>query len=171
MVHRIRTFRLPRQAPARTLAILAACAAGAIVAFAFAAAWLGELAGEGNREHEGGPAPFIGFLLPLVMLGLFAAGAWLIARQSRRQPNRTAATPLETEQGILALAKQTGGPLTIPEVALHCRLSLVDSRVALRRLTEAGFAQPHVTDHGDLVYVITGLHRPPDDTISSPPAI
>lgn len=165
--------RLPLRRASGWMLILLAAVAGLLLAL------LTHLMSDGGEGHGGEGFPVVGdtewvwFILPLLAIPLLIAFAprlgrglgalrGLAALRGRRRPViRSAELPLETELRILAMAKESGAPLTVPEVALHCRISLTDSKRALRSFAELGFAHAQVTEHGDLEYVISGLRREP----------
>lgn len=162
-------------APKGALVILAAAGLGLLLAFVTSAVGLGDGLGEGGGELLGVLLPLLGLLAVLALVGPFA-GVKLARtcrtalRSLRRSPGGgrvAAAVSLETEQAILALANARAAPLTIAEVALHCRLSILESKRALASFVDMGVAHALVTDHGDLAYVISGL-RPNPTTRSAP---
>jgi hypothetical protein len=89
--------------------------------------------------------------------GLAAAGvftAWKFMRGAPAAPN------FELENRILQLAEAKGCRLTVGMVALHCRVSIGESRDALERMVLQGAASPLVEDDGGIVYDFTDLLPP-----------
>ena len=97
-----------------------------------------------------------GVLVGMIVLfgGLAAAGvftAWKFMRSAPAQPN------VELENRILQLAEAKGCRLTVGMVALHCRVSIGESREALERMVLQGAATPQVEDDGGIVYDFSDL--------------
>ncbi len=95
-------------------------------------------------------------LVGMVVLfgGLAAAGvftAWKFMRSAPAPPN------FELENRILQLAEAKGCRLTVGMVALHCRVSIEESREALERMALQGAATPQVEDDGGIVYDFSDL--------------
>ena len=136
------------------LGIVIALASLAIAGGAFA-----NLLTEGRSEAGANLAALV-----IMLAATFAGGmlAW-----ANLHPRRTeAADGPDLEHRILALAHDTDGRLTIPEVALRCRASLAESKETLSRMVRAGIANVELTDQGDMVYVFTSFlpssdERPP----------
>ena len=104
-----------------------------------------------NRE-----AKEVGVLVGMIVLfgGLAAAGvyaAWKLFRQTPAPPD----TGLENR--ILQLAEAKGCRLTVGMVALHCRISISESREALERMVMQGAATPEVEDDGGIIYDFSDL--------------
>ena len=104
-----------------------------------------------NREAKEAPV-----LVGMVVLfgGLAAAGvfaAWKFMRSAPAQPN------VDLENRILQLAEAKGCRLTVGMVALHCRVSVGESREALERMVLQGAATPLVEDDGGIVYDFSDL--------------
>lgn len=104
-----------------------------------------------NRE-----AKEVGVLVGMIVLfgGLAAAGvfaAWKFMRSAPAPPN------LELENRILQLAEAKGCKLTVGMVALHCRVSIGESREALERMVLQGAASPLVEDDGGIIYDFSDL--------------
>ena len=92
-----------------------------------------------------------GVLVGMIVLfgGLAAAGlfaAWKFMRSAPAGPN------VELENRILQLAEAKGCRLSVGMVALHCRVSIEESRAALERMALQGAATPQVDDDGNIVY-------------------
>lgn len=98
----------------------------------------------------------VGVLVGMIVLfgGLAAAGifaAWKFMRSTPAAPN------VDIENRILQLAEARGCRLTVGMVALHCRLSIEESRAALERMVTLGAANPLVEDDGGIVYDFSDL--------------
>ncbi len=98
----------------------------------------------------------VGVLVGMIVLfgGLAAAGvfvAWKFMRSAPAAPN------VDIENRILQLAEAKGCRLTVGMVALHCRLSIEESRAALERMVALGAANPLVEDDGGIVYDFSDL--------------
>ena len=98
----------------------------------------------------------VGVLIGLVVFfgGLAAAGvfaAWKFMRSAPAAPNH------ELENRILQLAEAKGCRLTVGMVALHCRVSIEESRAALERMALQGAANVEVEDDGGIVYDFSDL--------------
>jgi hypothetical protein len=99
-----------------------------------------------NRNAREAPV-----LVAMIVLfgGLAAAGvftAWKFMRSTPAPPN------FELENRILQLAEAKGCRLTVGMVALHCRVSIEESRTALERMALQGAATPQVEDDGGIIY-------------------
>ena len=104
-----------------------------------------------NREPDK-----IGVLIGMVVLfgGMAAAGvfsAWKFMRSAPAPPN------FDLENRILQLAAAKGCRLTVGMVALHCRVSIEESRTALERLALQGAANVQVENDGGIVYDFSDL--------------
>ena len=100
----------------------------------------------------------------LVVFGGFTVGGVLIAWKMFRSRPTPPNTDLENR--ILQLAEARGCRLTVPMVALHCRVGIEESRAALERMVSQGAATPEVEDDGGIVYDFSDLmpsaqRRPP----------
>ena len=98
----------------------------------------------------------VGVLIGMVVLfgGLAASGvyaAWKFLRSAPAAPN------VDLENRILQLAEARGCRLTVGMVALHCRLSIEESRAALERMALQGAANVQVEDDGGIVYDFSDL--------------
>lgn len=98
----------------------------------------------------------VGVLVGIIVLfgGLAAAGifgAWKFMRSRPTPPN------FELENRILQLASAKGCRLTVGLVALHCRVSIEESRAALERMALQGAANVQVEDDGGIVYDFSDL--------------
>lgn len=98
----------------------------------------------------------VGVLVGMIVLfgGLAAAGAFTAWKFMRSAP---AAPNVDIENRILQLAESKGCRLTVGMVALHCRLSIEESRAALERMVTLGAANPLVEDDGGIVYDFSDL--------------
>ncbi|HWS56212.1 MAG TPA: hypothetical protein VN228_18875 [Pyrinomonadaceae bacterium] len=99
----------------------------------------------------------------LLALSVFFAGTAvagiLIARHYFRKP--PARPNVELENRILQLAYAHQARLSVPQVALHCRVSIEESREALERMVTQGVALPQVDDDGTISYFFDDLLPPP----------
>jgi hypothetical protein len=98
----------------------------------------------------------VGVLVGMIVLfgGLAASGvfaAWKFMRGAPAAPN------VDIENRILQLAEAKGCRLTVGMVALHCRLSIEESRGALERMVTLGAATPLVEDDGGIIYDFSDL--------------
>jgi hypothetical protein len=98
----------------------------------------------------------VGVLVGMIVLfgGLAAAGifgAWKFMRSAPAAPN------YDLENRILHLAAAKGCRLTVGLVALHCRVSIEESRTALERMALQGAANVQVEDDGGIVYDFSDL--------------
>lgn len=98
----------------------------------------------------------VGVLVGMIVLfgGLAAGGifgAWKFMRGAPARPN------FELENRILQLANARGCRLTVGMVALHCRVSIEESRASLERLALQGAANVQVEDDGGIVYDFSDL--------------
>ena len=98
----------------------------------------------------------VGVLVGMIVLfgGLAAAGvftAWKFLRSAPAPPN------VDLENRILQLAEAKSCRLTVGMVALHCRVSIGESREALERMVLQGAANPLVEDDGGIVYDFSDL--------------
>lgn len=95
----------------------------------------------------------------LIALSFFftctAAGGLLIARHYlRKLPARP---DVRLENRILRLAYAHRARLTVPQVAMHCEVSIERSREALERMVLQGAAKPEVEDDGTITYFFDDL--------------
>jgi hypothetical protein len=98
----------------------------------------------------------IGVLIGMTVLfgGLAAVGvfaAWKFLRSAPAPPN------FDLENRILQLADAKGCRLTVGMVALHCRVSIEESRAALERLALQGAANVEVENDGGIIYDFSDL--------------
>ena len=104
-----------------------------------------------NRNPKEAPA-LVGmtvFFGGLAVVGVIAA--WKFLRSAPAPPD------IDLENRVLQLAEAKGCRLTVGMVALHCRLSLEESRAALERMVMQGAATPEVEDDGGIVYDFSDL--------------
>jgi hypothetical protein len=99
----------------------------------------------------------------LLALSFFFAGTAvagiLIARHYFRRP--PARPNVRLENRILQLAYAHQARLSVPQVALHCQVSIEESRAALERMVTQGVAVPQVDDDGTISYFFDDLLPPP----------
>jgi hypothetical protein len=93
-----------------------------------------------------------------------AAGGLFIARHYFRKP--PARPNVQLENRLLQVAYAHRARLTVPQVALHCQVSIEESRELLERMVTQGVAVPQVDDDGTITYVFDDL-LPPPGTIPS----
>ena len=85
----------------------------------------------------------------LAATGIFAA--WKFLRSAPAPPN------FDLENRILQLADAKGCRLTVGMVALHCRVSIEESRAALERMALQGAANVEVENDGGIIYDFSDL--------------
>ena len=99
-------------------------------------------------------------------LSFFCAGTavvgLLIARHYFRKP--PARPNVQLENRLLQVGYAHRGRLTVPQVALHCQVSIEESRELLERMVAQGVAVPEVDDDGTITYVFDDLLPPPGAT-------
>jgi hypothetical protein len=66
----------------------------------------------------------------------------------------------DQEQRVLWLAQNKAGIVTVPEAALHCRLSIEDAKHVLDRMSTQGVAELRFRDDGSYFYVFNGFVPP-----------
>lgn len=88
-----------------------------------------------------------------------AVAGLLIARHYFRKP--PARPNVELENRLLQVAYEHRARLTVPQVALHCRVSIEESRAVLERMVTLGVAVPQVDDDGTITYFFDDLLPPP----------
>ncbi len=98
----------------------------------------------------------VGVLVGMIVLfgGVASAGvfaAWKFLRGAPAPPD------YDLENRILQLADAKGCCLTVGMVALHCRVSIEESRAALERMALQGAASVKVEDDGGIVYDFSDL--------------
>jgi len=98
----------------------------------------------------------VSVLVGMIVLfgGLAAAGVFTAWKFMRSVP---APPAVELENRILQLAEAKGCRLTVGMVALHCRVSIGESREALERMVLQGAATPVVEDDGGIIYDFSDL--------------
>jgi hypothetical protein len=104
-----------------------------------------------NRE-----AKEVGVLVGMLVLfgGLAVACIFTAWKMFRPKP---APLNVDLENRILQLAEAKGCRLTVGMVALHCRVSIDESRAALERMVMQGAATPDVEEDGGIVYDFSDL--------------
>jgi hypothetical protein len=121
----------------------------ALISLFFVVAAFGDLVVKRDPKETG---VLVGMI---VLFGGFAAAgvftAWKFMRGAPAQPN------VDLENRILQLAEAKGCRLTVGMVALHCRVSIGESREALERMVLQGAATPQVEDDGGIVYDFSDL--------------
>ena len=107
----------------------------------------------------------VGVLVGMIVLfgGLAAAGVFAAWKFMRRAP---AAPNYDLENRILQLAAAKGCRLTVGLVALHCRVSIEESRAALERMALQGAANVEVENDGGIISDFSDL-LPACDTTPS----
>ena len=95
------------------------------------------------------------FFTATAVVGLLIARHYF--RKTPPRPN------VQLENRVLQLAYAHQARLSVPQVALHCQLSIEDSREALERMVTQGVATPQVDDDGTISYFF-------DDLLPSPAA-
>ena len=158
-------------------------AVGALIGLcglSFLAALVVEVANGGDGKTE----PGVYAALIIVTLGACAIGGFLVWQAVARRPSPDAApvagrptanpasagrpTPesaapgvsdsdAERERRILQFAEEEHGRVTLPEVALHCNVTVVQAKSDLDRLVAQQVAELLVTESGVLVYVFRGF--------------
>jgi hypothetical protein len=93
------------------------------------------------------------FFAGTVVVGL------LIARHYFRRP--PARPNVQLENRLLQVAYAHRARLSVPQVALHCQVSIEESREVLERMVSQGVAVPQVDDDGTITYVFDDLFPPP----------
>lgn len=95
----------------------------------------------------------------LLALSFFFAGTAvagiLLARHYLRKP--PARPNVQLENRVLQLAYANQARLTVAQVALHCQVSIEESREALERMVTQGVATPQVDDDGTITYLFDDL--------------
>lgn len=109
-----------------------------------------------NRKPEEFAA---GLGLSFFFAGTAVAGIFIARHYFRKPPARP---NVELENRILQLAYAHQARLSVPQVALHCRVSIEESREALERMVTLGVAVPQVDDDGTISYFFDDLLPPPD---------
>ncbi|HEX7313036.1 MAG TPA: hypothetical protein VF297_03910 [Pyrinomonadaceae bacterium] len=127
--------------------ILSIC--GTLVSLFFVIAAISDLVSHREPDKTGVLVGLLVFFGGLAAVGVFAA--WKFMRSAPAQPN------FELENMILRLAEAKGCRLTVGMVALHCRVSIEESRAALERMALQGAANVQVEDDGGIVYDFSDL--------------
>ncbi|HEX8500102.1 MAG TPA: hypothetical protein VF659_05865 [Pyrinomonadaceae bacterium] len=124
----------------------------ALVSLFFVVAAVADLVVKRDPKEAGVLAGMVVLFGGLAAAGVFAA--WKFMRAAPARPN------VDVENRILQLAEARGCRLTVGVVALHCRLSIEESRAALERMVLQGAATPEVEDDGGIVYDFSDLLPP-----------
>jgi hypothetical protein len=106
---------------------------------------------------DGKTAPSVLAGLFVFFLGVTILGGWLAKKNLSSKPEAPVISDFEQEQRILALANANQGRVTVSEVALHCHLSIADSKTALDRMAAEGVAALQIADDGSFIYAFIGL--------------
>jgi hypothetical protein len=109
----------------------------------------------GAKPEEFSAAVALSFLFTCTTVG----GA-LVARHYLRKP--PAQPDVRLENRILRLAYAHRARLTVPQVAMHCEVSIERSREALERMVMQGAAKPEVDDDGTITYFFDDLLPSPE---------
>jgi hypothetical protein len=97
----------------------------------------------------------------IVMLAAAGGGVALVWANLLKRPHAPGRSPAEIERQVLAVASRSGGQVTVAEVALHCRLTIEESKRLLSRMNAQGVAAVSLSDDGDMLYTFAGLEPPP----------
>lgn len=109
----------------------------------------------------------IGPLTLISGLILFIEGIWPEGGKKKKKAQTTVSaagrplppgTPAEIELALLQVARRHG-PVTVELAALETGLSLSDTRTALKRMEERGYAVSEVDEAGCLWYGFAGLRK------------
>lgn len=124
-----------------------------LVSIFFVAAAVGDILRGGDGKTPMG----VLWGLLLFFSGLSFVGGVMIRKGFWAASGPPPVSQFEQEQRILALAEHEGGRLTISQVALHCHISVANSKLMLDHLASQGVAQMHFDDNGDFYYNFKGL--------------
>lgn len=122
----------------------------AVASAFFVVAAIVDLAGESETED----AVLAGLLVFFLGVGI---GSGYLCWRALRRPPLSAEAARSWEQCVLALARTSGGAVTVAAVALHCQLSVEESQALLNRLAREGIADPTLTDTGVFEYHFLGI--------------
>lgn len=122
---------------------------GSLFSLFFVIAAIGDIISGREQDKTGVLIGLIVIFGGIAAVGIFAA--WKFMRRAPAQPNH------ELENMILQLAAAKGCRLTVGLVALHCRVSIEESRAALERMALQGAANVEVEDDGGIVYDFSDL--------------
>lgn len=122
---------------------------GTLVSLFFVIAAISDLISNREPDKTGVVIGLLVFFGGLAAVGVFAA--WRFMRSAPAQPN------FDLENRILQLADAKGCRLTVGMVALHCRVSIEESRTALERLALQGAANVEVENDGGIIYDFSDL--------------
>lgn len=146
-----------KQSPLEGLTYRAGCGALGVVMALFSGcgvvSFVADLITKSRPEEFGAGLGLSVFFAGTTVVGL------LIARHYFRQPPSRANVQLENR--LLQVAYAHRGRLTVPQVALHCQVSIEESRELLERMVTQGVAVPQVDDDGTITYVFDDLLPPP----------
>ena len=141
----------------------------ALVSAAFCALYAGDLI-SGTRQFAtpAVDAGLVGFFLGTGIAGGYLS--WSMMRPPRPPlPSLTGQPPAserqaprkdteaDREQRILKFAEAEHGRVTVPEVAVHCRMTVAQATADLDRMVVQKVAELLVTEDGVLVYVFAGF--------------
>ena len=110
---------------------------------------LGVLANVGTGLHA--PAALAGALV-LVGVAPIGLGGWLLAIERRRTRALAARKDVEDEMGLVRLAAERGGSLTVAEVAAVTGVEPARAERLLDGLCQRGLAEHRIAEDGSLVY-------------------
>ncbi|MBI4855041.1 MAG: hypothetical protein HY819_24840 [Acidobacteria bacterium] len=113
--------------------------------FVFAA--IGDLI-TGDKQGTG-----TGVLLGLLVFFLGTAFSGILLARYGLGKKKSNLSEFDQEQRVLALAKTTGGKLTVADVALHCRLTIDESKDILDKIAAQGVAEMQFTNDGNFFYL------------------
>jgi hypothetical protein len=96
--------------------------------------------------------------LSFLFAGTAVVGLLIARHYFRKEPARPNA---QLENRLLQVAYAHRARLTVPQVALHCQVTIEESREVLERMVSQGVAVPQVDDDGTITYVFDDLLPPP----------
>ena len=103
--------------------------------------------------------------LSFFFTGTAVAGVLVARHFFRKLP---AKPDVRLENRLLQVAYEHRARLTVPQVALHCHVSIEESRALLERMVSQGVAVPEVDDDGTIAYIFDELLPPPGGVPPSP---
>ncbi len=95
----------------------------------------------------------VGVLLGLLVFFLGTSFSGILLARYGFSKEKSKVSEFDQEQRVLALAKTTQGKLTVAEVALHCHLTIEESKTILDKIAAQGVAEMQFTDKGDFIYL------------------